>query len=351
MVSTTISINCVLASYITPCKNDENINTCAKESAKKAIPYFINGDRKYHIPNLVPLIISELKINQEGNQAIGFSFVAKNATVLGINTVEVDEVMIDLKSGHVEYHLLFPRIEIECDYDVKGKILLLPISGHGSGNITIRYVPHLPHPSYATDHKCAMPVFLSVCTLMRASSQLLRCNKRVKFLKLNLVYLVRGGLAEDMTPVETESGITGLEGRTPVPIENILVSRTQVQTKLIYTLGLTPFIQRQNLTNVKVKYVYTLKINQRDDGKNYTTPVNPTLDFELINGGRVYITLSNLFNGDKLLGDNMNQVLNENWEALVKDVGPALAEAIGEAFRQILAGIFDLVSIEEAFIF
>nr|CAD7442376.1 unnamed protein product [Timema bartmani] len=150
------------------------------------------GDRKYHIPNLVPLIISELKINQEGNQAIGFSFVAKNATVLGINTVEVDEVMIDLKSGHVEYHLLFPRIEIECDYDVKGRILLLPISGHGSGNITIRYVPHLPHPSYATDHQCAMPIVLSVCTLMRASSQLLRCNKRVEFLKLNLVYLVRG---------------------------------------------------------------------------------------------------------------------------------------------------------------
>nr|CAD7600937.1 unnamed protein product [Timema genevievae] len=241
MICVTGSNAIQLPSYITPCKNDENINACAKESAKKAIPYFINGDRKYHIPNLVPLIISELKINQEGNQAIGFNFVAKNATVLGINTVEVDEVMIDLKSGHVEYHLLFPRIEIECDYDVKGKILLLPISGHGSGNITI--------------------------------------------------------------------------------------------------------------TNVKVKYVYTLKINQRDDGKNYTTPVNPTLDFELINGGRVYITLSNLFNGDKLLGDNMNQVLNENWEALVKDVGPALAEAIGEAFRQILAGIFDLVSIEEAFIF
>nr|CAD7442377.1 unnamed protein product [Timema bartmani] len=118
-----------------------------------------------------------------------------------------------------------------------------------------------------------------------------------------------------MTPAEPESRITGLEA------------------------------------NVKVKYIYTLKINQRDDGKNYTTPVNPTLDFELINGGRVYITLSNLFNGDKLLGDNMNQVLNDNWEALVKDVGPALAEAIGEAFRQILAGIFDLVSIEEAFIF
>nr|CAD7463235.1 unnamed protein product [Timema tahoe] len=98
---------------------------------------------------------------------------------------------------------------------------------------------------------------------------------------------------------------------------------------------------------VNVKYIFKFGIEQRADGKNYTSPEEPRLEFDI--GGRAYIHLKNLFNGDKLLGDQMNIFLNENWEILVKEVGPTIGEAIGEAMRQILAGIFDLVPLEDAF--
>nr|CAD7445388.1 unnamed protein product [Timema bartmani] len=240
------------SSYIRPCSRiDPNIDACALESARLAIPHVINvellgselkgllvelkdrdvvesdemaagesdemaagesnertfgdsldGDRKYRIPPLEPLVISELRVDQDsGSRAIGFSFVAKNASLRGMSGVEVNH---------------------------------------------IRWV----------------------------SSE--RCGAKVN-----------------------------------------------------------------------VKYIFKFGIEQRADGKNYTSPEEPRLEFDI--GGRAYIHLKNLFNGDKLLGDQMNIFLNENWEILVKEVGPTIGEAIGEAMRQILAGIFDLVPLEDAF--
>ncbi len=42
-------------------------------------------------------------------------------------------------------------------------------------------------------------------------------------------------------------------------------------------------------------------------------------------------------------GDNMNHFLNENWKEVTHEVGPTIADAISEVFRQILTQISDLV--------
>nr|CAD7421574.1 unnamed protein product [Timema poppensis] len=96
------------------------------------------GDRKYRIPLLEPLVISELRVDQDsGSRAIGFGFVAKNASLRGMSGVEVNHIRIDFSENICEYHLSFPRLEIDTEYKVEGKILLLPITGSGNANITI----------------------------------------------------------------------------------------------------------------------------------------------------------------------------------------------------------------------
>lgn len=56
------------------------------------------------------------------------------------------------------------------------------------------------------------------------------------------------------------------------------------------------------------------------------------------------IQLDNLF-GDKALSDNMNKLLNDNWEAVVKDLGDAIPITMEEVFRSIATGVSSKISL------
>ena len=47
----------------------------------------------------------------------------------------------------------------------------------------------------------------------------------------------------------------------------------------------------------------------------------------------------------------MNTFMNENWREIMKEVGPAVAEALGEFIKQVLNNIFSLVPRDEVFSF
>jgi hypothetical protein len=57
----------------------------------------------------------------------------------------------------------------------------------------------------------------------------------------------------------------------------------------------------------------------------------------------------NLFNGDKLLGDEINRVVNENWKLLFEDIEDTFLDATTKILINILNHFFSKVSIEEAF--
>jgi Holliday junction resolvasome RuvABC ATP-dependent DNA helicase subunit len=57
----------------------------------------------------------------------------------------------------------------------------------------------------------------------------------------------------------------------------------------------------------------------------------------------------NLFNGDKLLGDEINRVVNENWKLLFEDIEDTFLDAMTKILINILNHFFSKVSIEEAF--
>nr|CAD7396621.1 unnamed protein product [Timema cristinae] len=94
--------------------------------------------------------------------------------------------------------------------------------------------------------------------------------------------------------------------------------------------------------------VYSFDFEEvKKNGLTYIALKNSHVD---INFGQANIHLENLFNGDKLLGDNMNTFLNENWRDVVDDVGPAFTQSLAELMGNIFSGVFGLVSVEEAFI-
>ncbi|XP_071440032.1 protein takeout-like [Hetaerina americana] len=81
-------------------------------------------------------------------------------------------------------------------------------------------------------------------------------------------------------------------------------------------------------------------------GKNYMEPVK----FDVkIHSERASIDLTNLFNGDKTLSDNMLKFLNENQKDFLGEVEPALNSAFSELFLGLSKHLFKKIPYDEMF--
>lgn len=81
-------------------------------------------------------------------------------------------------------------------------------------------------------------------------------------------------------------------------------------------------------------------------GKKHFRVVDSKL---VMNPKLIQIKLDNLFNGDKALGDNINQVMNDNWAEVFADVKPSYEEAFAKIFLSIFNNLLAKVPISEIF--
>lgn len=65
---------------------------------------------------------------------------------------------------------------------------------------------------------------------------------------------------------------------------------------------------------------------------------------------RMYLSLENLFNGNKALGDNMNMFLNENWQVILQELKPAVRETLAQILSSTISSIFDKLSYDDIFL-
>lgn len=50
-----------------------------------------------------------------------------------------------------------------------------------------------------------------------------------------------------------------------------------------------------------------------------------------------------------VLGENMNTILNENWKDLLREIGPAVGDALASVFRNTLSSVAQLVPYDVLF--
>ncbi|XP_046663477.1 protein takeout-like isoform X2 [Homalodisca vitripennis] len=203
---------------------------CAK--VETVIRKLVHGDPKYRIPDMDPMKITELVVNQ-GDQQIGLNLTIKDFGIYGLKEAKFTGSRMDLKKKHVEWDFLIPKLMILGDYIASGKVLVLPISGNGKGNIT--------------------------------------------------------------------------------------------------------------LLNVNATYKFDYKL-EKVKGEDYLKITTKKLVFDT---SRLYVRMENLFNGEKVLGDAMHQFMDENWRDVVKELGPAIADAIGSIFTLILTNIASVVPFKD----
>lgn len=226
-----------LPPYIKPCRrNDPKLDECGLKNGKEAVARFVNGDRKYKIPNLSPLTLYNFKVDS-GSRTVGINLNFKEAQIHGLGGVDIRATRFDLTKKRIEFDLVWDVFYVLGDYEINGRVLVLPIQGHGPANITV--------------------------------------------------------------------------------------------TNLVVTFG----------------FDYEL-VPKKKTGKDHVSLTTSNVKFEI---GRAYFDLKNLFNGDRLLGENMNVFLNENWKEVTNELGPSLADAIGEVIRQIIQQIVDVVPYDNIF--
>ncbi|KAK6633512.1 hypothetical protein RUM44_004119 [Polyplax serrata] len=221
-----------IPSYFKQCaRTSPDFNECAKRNGQKALAGLIGGDRKYRIPNLNPLHIPELNINQNGNLKI----LLKDAYISGLADTIIQNCDFDFNNRRITINFSLPKLTIQSLYEIAGRILVLPITGKGPSNIALHGL------TFSYDYNYG---------------------------------IVRKGNADYLEPK-------------------------------------------------KGKISYTLQ------GMN--------------------LRFDNLFNGDRLLGEETNNFLNENWQDVEKELGPGVVEALAEVVHLILSNVCNLVPFDELF--
>lgn len=104
---------------------------------------------------------------------------------------------------------------------------------------------------------------------------------------------------------------------------------------------------RSNMTmeNNHIQMKWTGKLVDRN-GKQYYQLDKLKATFDTT---RFHMHFSNLFNGDKALGDNMNVFLNENWQDILKELKPAIIDAFVKIFQSVISSVFNKVPYNELF--
>lgn len=100
------------------------------------------------------------------------------------------------------------------------------------------------------------------------------------------------------------------------------------------------------MENCHIQLKWTGKLVDHANGKKYYQMDKLKATFDTT---RFHMHFSNLFNGDKALGDNMNQFLNDNWQDILKELKPAIVKAFVQIFQSVVSNIFNKVPYAEMF--
>lgn len=100
-----------------------------------------------------------------------------------------------------------------------------------------------------------------------------------------------------------------------------------------------------NLENLDISLKFlTAKVER--DGKTYMHIERSKFSYDVTSAN---VNFSNLFNGDKALGDNMNAFLNVNWRILLDELKKPITTSFAEVFKNLMNDMFEKTPYDEFF--
>ncbi|XP_057657191.1 circadian clock-controlled protein daywake-like [Diorhabda carinulata] len=119
-------------SYIKPCSiSAPDFEDCCLSHGKEALPYILKGDRRFGIPNMIPLTIPQIDVDAGNNLKI----LLKNIEVFGLDKTILNKVKFDTDAKKLMINISIPQLSLRGNYEIDGRILILPIRGNGDLDI------------------------------------------------------------------------------------------------------------------------------------------------------------------------------------------------------------------------
>ncbi|KAL3271584.1 hypothetical protein HHI36_022059 [Cryptolaemus montrouzieri] len=98
------------------------------------------------------------------------------------------------------------------------------------------------------------------------------------------------------------------------------------------------------------KVVSTLKFDIETFSKNNQKYLRGKSSSLKLQTSKASYDFENLFNGNKEISDNLNNVLNDNWKELFDELVPAYTEAYARVLLQIANRIFSKIPLSDIFL-
>ncbi|KAM3955890.1 juvenile hormone binding protein an-0128 [Aphomia sociella] len=124
------SANCALAPFIKPCPASDS--SCILASATAALPYVAVGIPELGVNSLDPLKIPIIQSDQGG-----LKLTFTDTVVTGLKGCKIDGIKHDLSKSKQSV-VIRCSPDLNGDYKLEGRLILLPVEGQGKYTINIR---------------------------------------------------------------------------------------------------------------------------------------------------------------------------------------------------------------------
>ncbi|XP_031620599.1 protein takeout [Contarinia nasturtii] len=111
--------------------DDPNFEACSRESIQGLFKQLTTGIEGFTaIETIDPMKLNRIKIFQ-GEGPVSINSSLSKASVTGFAETQVIESKVNPIDYSWETHLFVPKIRIEGNYHMQGRILVIPLNGHG----------------------------------------------------------------------------------------------------------------------------------------------------------------------------------------------------------------------------
>ncbi|KAJ6635873.1 Protein takeout [Pseudolycoriella hygida] len=144
-----IFVTLVLFSVVVNCDNFPNSIARCKYADVKCIENAINnviksstgGIPEIDLRSIDPLYIGKTSLEQGASTGpVNIKVRMKNANMLGVKHLVIDKIVgfeKDPNKSKFEIHGFCPSVRIVGTYQISGKVLVVPVNGHGLANISL----------------------------------------------------------------------------------------------------------------------------------------------------------------------------------------------------------------------
>ncbi|XP_054269981.1 circadian clock-controlled protein daywake-like [Macrosteles quadrilineatus] len=134
----TVAVAAKIPDYVPVCKkSDPNFDQCVIKAIEVVRPHLAKGIPKMKVPPVEPLVIPALEINRN-TDALQVKAKLTDIRAFGGSNFIVNNLKTDLNKLAVVASVTLPFLQVTSDYDVDGRLLVIPLKGKGifKGNFT-----------------------------------------------------------------------------------------------------------------------------------------------------------------------------------------------------------------------